>query len=129
MKPNCVARAGLDLTLPNKQGHTALHKAAYKGHDALCHWLLANTALGCCSASDGCCCSSCCVGFRRDAGGYTPAMIAREQRHEALAEWLQLKQDESASHCRCCRRRREQALDTPAGRARAAAGQVKKRSF
>jgi hypothetical protein len=56
-------------------------------------------------------------------------MIAREQRHEALAEWLQLKQDESASHCRCCRRRREQALDTPAGRARAAAGQVKKRSF
>ena len=41
----------------------------------------------------------CCIGYRRDAGGYTPAMIAREQRHEALAEWLQLKQDESASRC------------------------------
>lgn len=120
---------GLDLTLANNQGHTALHKAAYKGHDGLCRWLIANTALGCsqdaakepeeptvdicaeapewpanhiapeCSLCDRSKDRVCCVGYRRDAGGYTPAMIAREQRHEALAEWLQLKQDESAARC------------------------------
>lgn len=120
---------GLDLTLANNQGHTALHKAAYKGHGGLCRWLIANTALGCsqdaakepeepivdicaeapewpanhiapeCSLCDRSKDLVCCVGYRRDAGGYTPAMIAREQRHEALAEWLQLKQDESAARC------------------------------
>ena len=101
--------------MANNQGHTALHKAAYKGHDTLCRWLIANTALGCSQdkekvqqeprGSDGseevvsgeqC---ECCIGYQRDAGGDTPAMNAREQRHGALAEWLQLKQDESASRC------------------------------
>ena len=106
---------GLDLTLANNQGHTALHKAAYKGHGGLCRWLIANTALGCsqdaakepeepivdicaeapewpanhiapeCSLCDRSKDLVCCVGYRRDAGGYTPAMIAREQRHEAFA--------------------------------------------
>lgn len=116
--PMCrwLRRIGLDLTLANNQGHTALHKAAYKGHEMLCRWLIANTALGCRQDAEkdnaqvgptldngtqaGCDeTSECCIGYRRDAGGYTPAMIAREQRHEALAEWLQLKQDESASRC------------------------------
>jgi ankyrin repeat protein len=91
---------GLDLSLPNKQGHTALHKAAYKGHDALCRWLIANTCLGCNRGKVGADTSVvCCVGFQRDAGGYTPAMIAREQRHEALAAWLQAQQEASAEYC------------------------------
>lgn len=91
---------GLDLSLPNNQGHTALHKAAYKGHAALCRWLISNTCLGCSRGKAGVDLSAeCCVGFRRDAGGYTPAMIAREQRHEALAEWLQAQQEESTACC------------------------------
>ena len=109
-----LKRIGLDLTLTNNQGHTALHKAAYKGHDTLCRWLVANTLLGCkhdaekggaqvgptlVMQTDRDETSECCIGYRRDAGGYTPAMIAREQRHEALAEWLQFKQDESAFRC------------------------------
>ena len=28
------------------------------------------------------------VGFRADAGGYTPAMIASEQAHHELSSWL-----------------------------------------
>ena len=88
-----------------------MHKAAYKGHDALCRWLIGNTALGCCQDTDKHNAEEepradstgenfeCCIGYRRDAGGYTPAMIAREQGHEALAEWLQSKQDESAGRC------------------------------
>jgi len=117
--PMCVwlRKLGLDLSLANNQGHTALHKAAYKGHAPLCRWLIENTTLGCSRKpqkpaavlpepepepepdSEA---AACCAGFRRDGGGYTPAMIAREQRHEALATWLEAEQQSS-----CCARHSE----------------------
>ena len=108
-------RIGLSLSLANNQGHTALHKAAYKGHGELCRWLVGNTRLGpqpetstgsltgytnqCDdnpAATDGATGIRAeveeeelwCLGFIADAGGYTPSMIAREQRHSDLAEWL-----------------------------------------
>lgn len=105
--PMCrwLSSLGLDMALPNNQGHTALHKAAYKGHFALCRWLLQSTTLG--AHRDGpvetdgdkrqCRCG---VGFTRDAGGYTAGMIAREQGHAELSEWLDAVA--AANYCTAC---------------------------
>ena len=35
-----LADAGLDVALPNVNGHNALHKAAIKNHAPVCEWLL-----------------------------------------------------------------------------------------
>jgi len=42
---------GVDFSVPQAEGHTPLHKAAWGGHTALCAWLL---ACGSCTYSPGC---------------------------------------------------------------------------
>ena len=64
---------GLDCRVANKQGHTALHKAAYKGHSMLVKWLLEVVDID---------------PALKDEGGYTPGAIAAEQGHTALARML-----------------------------------------
>ena len=36
---------GLDFRKRNIQGHTALHKAAFSGHEGFCHWLVETVGL------------------------------------------------------------------------------------
>lgn len=41
-----LAQRGLDLKIVNRNGHSALHKAAVKGHATACDWLLTHAGLG-----------------------------------------------------------------------------------
>ena len=70
-----LARRGLDLTLRNRNGHSAVHKAAVKGNAAACAWLLGEGGLG----RDH---------LRPDGDGNTPSRMARAEGFAELAEWL-----------------------------------------
>ena len=67
--------AGVDLTVLNRNGHSAVHKAAVKGNRDACEWLLARGGLGL-------------PHLRADGDGNTPGEMARLEGHEALAAWL-----------------------------------------
>ena len=68
---------GLDVRVLNCNGHSAVHKAAIKGHRAVCEWLLsAEAGLGP-------------AHLRADRDGNTPASMARAEGHEELASWLE----------------------------------------
>ena len=67
---------GLDLALLNRNGHSALHKAAVKGRTAVCEWLLSpEVGLGARQ-------------LQADGDGNTPSLMARLEGHTALAELL-----------------------------------------
>ena len=66
---------GVDLTVANRNGHSAVHKAAVKGNRDACEWLLARGGLGL-------------PHLRADGDGNTPGEMARLEGHEALATWL-----------------------------------------
>ena len=66
---------GVDLTVTNRNGHSAVHKAAVKGNSAACEWLLGAGGLGL-------------EHLRADGDGNTPGEMARLEGHEALAAWL-----------------------------------------
>jgi hypothetical protein len=68
-----LRRLGLDPGHANRQGHSALHKAAYKGHSAVVHWLVDVAGVD---------------PRPLDRGGYSPAVIAKMQHHTELAGWL-----------------------------------------
>ena len=59
----------------NLNGHSALHKAAVKGHAALCAWLLGPGGLG---AAE----------LRPDGDGNAPSRMARAGGHRRLSEAL-----------------------------------------
>ena len=69
---------GIDFTLVNQAGHTAVHKAAWKGHKACLEWMLVDAEgphlayqLRMLAADDR-----------------TPADKARVNGHAAVATWL-----------------------------------------
>ena len=66
---------GVDLKVTNRNGHSAVHKAAVKGNRAACEWLLGVGGLGL-------------EHLRADGDGNTPGEMARLEGHEALAAWL-----------------------------------------
>ena len=69
---------GLDLTLLNHNGHSAVHKAALHGNRPMCEWLLGDG--GPLTAA---------VHMRPDKrDGSTPATLARSNGHDALGAWL-----------------------------------------
>lgn len=68
-----LAMVEVRLEQVNSQGHTALHKAAFKGHGAVVQWLLQHTAI-----DPG----------AQDAGGYTAGMVAQEQGYLRVAAML-----------------------------------------
>ena len=71
-----LVRRGLDVTILNCNGHSALHKAAVKGRRAVCEWLLSDeVGLGA-------------AHLRPDGDGNTPSLMARLEGHAELAEWL-----------------------------------------
>ena len=72
---------GLDATLLNCNGHSALHKAALKGNRRVCEWLLSDGDEG------GGCLSE--PQLQADRDGNTPASMARAEGHEDLARWLE----------------------------------------
>ena len=78
-----LKRLGLDLTLLNYNGHSALHKAAVKGKAEVCAWLLSDGGL------DG-------RHMLADGDGNTPQEMARLEGHDALARWLRARADELA---------------------------------
>jgi ankyrin repeat protein len=72
---------GLDLKLLNRNGHSALHKAAVKGNSATCEWLL---------AADG---GGLGVGhLQPDGDGNTPSRMARLEGFAGLAAYLEMQE-------------------------------------
>lgn len=67
---------GLDVGCLNCNGHSALHKAAIKGHADVCAWLVHTARLGL-------------EHMQADEGGHTPARMARCDGHAELADWLE----------------------------------------
>ena len=78
--PMCefLLEIGLDLRLKNRNRHSALHKAAVKGQQGACEWLLGPGGLG----LDHMC---------PDTDGNTPAEMARLEGFAELAAWLEEK--------------------------------------
>jgi ankyrin repeat protein len=68
---------GLDLTLLNHNGHSAVHKAALKGNQRVCEWLL-SPEVGLGSAH-----------LQADGDGNAPSRLARAEGFAALAAWLE----------------------------------------
>jgi len=68
-----LSTLGVDWRLPQRQGHTPLHKAAWGGHQELCAWLFRAQGVW----DDA-----------RDAGGNFAGDIAEMAGHSALARWL-----------------------------------------
>jgi ankyrin repeat protein len=66
---------GVDLKVTNRNGHSAVHKAAVKGNRAACEWLLGFGGLGL-------------PHLNADGDGNTPGEMARLEGHEDLAAWL-----------------------------------------
>lgn len=71
------------MRILNGNGHSALHKAAVKGHARVCRWLLAD---------DGAALGLEHVGA--DGDGNTPHSMARHEGHGALADELERAADE-----------------------------------
>ena len=95
-----LACRGLDLTLRNRNGHSAVHKAAVKGNAAACAWLLGEGGLG----RDH---------MRPDGDGNTPSRMARAEGFAELAEWLAAR--EASATCEPVARSRKGA-DTAGNR-------------
>ncbi|KAF0694338.1 Aste57867_14791 [Aphanomyces stellatus] len=70
-----LASHGLDFTLLNHNGHSALHKAAIKGHVAASRWLLTYGGLGL-------------RHMQEDSDGFTPMSFAVENGHVELGVYL-----------------------------------------
>ena len=71
---------GLDATLLNCNGHSAVHKAALKGNRRVCEWLLSDDEGGGQLGE---------AQLQPDRDGNTPASMARAEGHEELARWLE----------------------------------------
>ncbi|RHZ03620.1 hypothetical protein DYB37_010945 [Aphanomyces astaci] len=65
----------LDFALINRNGHSALHKAAIKGHLEACRWLLDVAGLGW-------------NHMQKDEDGFTPQRFAMENGHVELGAYL-----------------------------------------
>ena len=71
-----LARRGLDLRLLNRNGHSAVHKAAVKGNRGACEWLLGpEGGLGA-------------AHLRPDGDGNTPSVMSRLEGFAELAGFL-----------------------------------------
>jgi ankyrin repeat protein len=66
---------GLDIGVLNRNGHSAIHKAAVKGNKRICEWLLSEGGLGLCHLG-------------ADGDGNTPALMAQLEGHTTLATQL-----------------------------------------
>ena len=73
--------AGLDVGVRNRNGHSAVHKAAMHGHGSVCKWLL--------SAEGG---LTAAVHMQPDRDGSTPARLAKAHAHHELAAWLEAEE-------------------------------------
>jgi ankyrin repeat protein len=77
---------GLDCSILNRNGHSALHKAAIKGRVEMCTWLLRPLKL----SGGG-------LNLRhmqKDDEGFTPMTFASANGHVALGEFIQSKYNE-----------------------------------
>jgi hypothetical protein len=70
-----LAACGLDISIINNNGHSALHKAASKGQSGVCAWLLNEECLGL-------------KHLKPDGDGNTPGVMARLEGFAALADAL-----------------------------------------
>lgn len=84
--PMCrwLLKRGLDLTLLNRNGHSAMHKAAVKGQSEVCRWLLDEAALDW-------------RHMQADGDGNTPAKMAQAEGFDELARWLVQRQQEAST--------------------------------
>ena len=78
---------GLDLTLKNNNGHSAVHKAAVKGRLDVCKWLLESSEHGGGGLSAD--------HLKADGDGNTPSEMARIEGFAELASFLKNKENES----------------------------------
>lgn len=72
--------AGLNFSILNKNGHSALHKAAMKGNNDACLWLLTDPEEGGPGLSID--------HMQADLDGFTPAMFALANGFEELGRYL-----------------------------------------
>jgi ankyrin repeat protein len=72
--------SGLDFSVINNNGHSALHKAAIKGNFECCKWLLLSDAEGGGGLQE--------VHMAEDSDGFTPMLFARSNGHIELANWF-----------------------------------------
>ena len=79
-----LAELGVDVGVLNRNGHSALHKAATKGRRGACEWLIDVAGLGL-------------KHMRADADGNTPAEMARLEGYAELASWLSARRTELAA--------------------------------
>lgn len=70
---------GLDIKLLNRNGHSAVHKAAVKGNRATCEWLLAADGGGLSAPH-----------LQADGDGNTPSRMARFEGFDGLADRLEM---------------------------------------
>jgi hypothetical protein len=86
-----LSALGLDLTIVNNNGHSALHKAASKGQAYVCEWLLNEECLGL-------------EALQPDSDGSTPGLMARLEGYSSLADALEaaagvlISEDTDAEH-------------------------------
>lgn len=76
---------GLDLTILNANGRSAVHKAGLKGHLAACKWLLTSTEHGGAGLS--------LLHVGPDIEGDTPASLAKSNGHSKVEQWLNREQE------------------------------------
>lgn len=76
---------GLSLTRPQSSGHTALHKAAERGHLPLAKWLVETCDVQRLRGE----CPSTCEAAERWYGAHLPSALARRHGHEACAVELE----------------------------------------
>jgi Ankyrin repeats (many copies) len=83
-----LAALGLDLSIINNNGHSALHKAANKGQARVCAWLLNEECLGV-------------QHLQPDQDGNSPAVMARLEGHHKLADALDAALLSLQAFCSC----------------------------
>ena len=72
--------SGLNFTVLNKNGHSALHKAAMKGNTEACAWLLSEEGPGLGLAH-----------MLADQDGFTPSLFATVNGFTDLGQFLSLE--------------------------------------
>ena len=80
-----LKKQGLNLSIINSNGRSALHKAGLKGHLSVCKWLLTPQESG--GAGLGA------NHVRPDIEGDTPASLAKSNGHAEVEKWLIVMQE------------------------------------
>ena len=81
---------GCDFTLVNRNGHSSLHKAAQRGKEDVCRWLVNGEEIrGSITRQKH---------MGKDGEGFTPSALADVEGHSELASWLREVEENRAGN-------------------------------